>query len=177
MQCSSQSSIRVCELCSVCFIILTNAFQMVYRKRKKQVIHVWTVFFFCDTNRVSYLIEFNWNEITSIPVAFNPRTFHELKLRGCIQKFPDWVDKENNNKHSLRSNINGYGGKLTRLPHKIAIQLHLAAESCTICSSRSRRSVRKLLDTPSYNCHSANSNSSTGTQKKNMGSFINLLTY
>jgi hypothetical protein len=40
--------------------------------------------------------------------------------------------------------------KLTRLTHKIAIQLHLVAESCTICSSRSRRPVRKLLDTPSY---------------------------
>jgi hypothetical protein len=32
--------------------------------------------------------------------------------------------------------------KLTRLTHKIAIQLHLVAESCTICSSRSRRPVR-----------------------------------
>jgi hypothetical protein len=40
--------------------------------------------------------------------------------------------------------------KLARLTHKIAIQLHLVAESCTICSSRSRRQVRKLLDTP---CH------------------------
>jgi hypothetical protein len=40
--------------------------------------------------------------------------------------------------------------KLTRLTHKIAIQLHLVAESCTICSSRSRWLVRKLLDTPSY---------------------------
>jgi hypothetical protein len=40
--------------------------------------------------------------------------------------------------------------KLTRLTDKIAIQLHLVAESCTICSSRSRRPVRKLLDTPSY---------------------------
>jgi len=40
--------------------------------------------------------------------------------------------------------------KLTRLTHKIAVQLHLVAESCTICSSRSRRSVRKLLVTPSY---------------------------
>jgi len=28
--------------------------------------------------------------------------------------------------------------KLTRLTHKIAIQLHLVAESCSICSSRSR---------------------------------------
>jgi hypothetical protein len=40
--------------------------------------------------------------------------------------------------------------KLTTLTLKIAIQLHLVAESCTICSSRSRRPVRKLLDTPSY---------------------------
>jgi hypothetical protein len=40
--------------------------------------------------------------------------------------------------------------KLTRLNHKIAIQLHLVAESYTICSSRSGRPVRKLLDTHSY---------------------------
>jgi hypothetical protein len=40
--------------------------------------------------------------------------------------------------------------KLTRLTHKIAIQLHLVTESCTICSSRSRRPVRKLLVSPSY---------------------------
>jgi hypothetical protein len=45
--------------------------------------------------------------------------------------------------------------KLTRLTHKLAIQLHLVAESCTICNSRSRRPVRKLLDTPSYCCGSA----------------------
>jgi hypothetical protein len=41
--------------------------------------------------------------------------------------------------------------KLTKLTHKIAIQLHLVAETSTICSSCSRRSVRKLLVTPSYN--------------------------
>jgi hypothetical protein len=35
--------------------------------------------------------------------------------------------------------------KLTALTHKIAIQPHLVAESCTICSSGSRRPVRKLL--------------------------------
>jgi len=38
--------------------------------------------------------------------------------------------------------------KLTRPTHKIVIQLHLVAESCTTCRSRSRRAVRKLLDTP-----------------------------
>jgi hypothetical protein len=42
--------------------------------------------------------------------------------------------------------------KLSRLTHKIAIQLHLVAESCTICSYRSRRPIRKLLDTPSCVC-------------------------
>jgi hypothetical protein len=35
-------------------------------------------------------------------------------VRGCIQKFLDWVNNDinyNNNKHSLRSNTKGYGGK------------------------------------------------------------------
>jgi hypothetical protein len=40
--------------------------------------------------------------------------------------------------------------KLTRLTYKIAIQLDLVAESYTICSSRSRRPVRKLLHTLLY---------------------------
>jgi len=40
--------------------------------------------------------------------------------------------------------------KLTRLTHKIAIQLYLVPESCIICSSRSRRPVRKVLDTTSH---------------------------
>jgi hypothetical protein len=55
-----------------------------------------------------------------------------------------------NNKPSLIINTKYYGAKLTRLVHKIAIQLHLVAEGCTICSFRSRRPVRKLLDTPAY---------------------------
>jgi len=40
--------------------------------------------------------------------------------------------------------------KLTTLTHKIVIQQHLVAESCTICSSCSRQPTWKLLDTPSY---------------------------
>jgi hypothetical protein len=40
--------------------------------------------------------------------------------------------------------------KFTTVIRKIAIQLRLVAESCTKCSFRSRRPVRKLLDTPSY---------------------------
>jgi len=40
--------------------------------------------------------------------------------------------------------------KLTRMTHKIAMQLHLLAENYTICSSHSRQPVPKLLVTPSY---------------------------
>jgi len=43
-----------------------------------------------------------------------------VSIRWCIQKCSDWVDNEvnnNSNKHSLRSNRKGYGGK----NHKIAI--------------------------------------------------------
>jgi len=44
--------------------------------------------------------------------------------------------------------------ELTRLTHKIAIQLHLVAQSFNICSYHSRRPVQKLLDAPwyTYNC-------------------------
>jgi hypothetical protein len=56
-----------------------------------------------------------------------------------------------NNKHSLRNNTKrAMAAKLTRLTHKMAIQLHLVAESHTICSSRSRQPVRKILDIPLY---------------------------
>jgi hypothetical protein len=40
--------------------------------------------------------------------------FSAEDLRGCIQKFPDWVDNKinnNNNKHSLRNNTKDYGDK------------------------------------------------------------------
>jgi hypothetical protein len=61
-------------------------------------------------------------------------------------KFPNWVDNETtiiiNTRWEATQRI--MAAKLTRLIHKIAIQLHLVAESCTICSSRSRRPVRKL---------------------------------
>jgi len=50
----------------------------------------------------------------------------------------------------LRSSIKGYGGKTHWTDYKTAIKLRLVAESCTICSSCSRRPIWKLLDTPLY---------------------------
>jgi len=45
----------------------------------------------------------------------NEREDHDccLSVRGRIQKFPEWVNNEinNKNKHLLRSNTKGYGGK------------------------------------------------------------------
>jgi hypothetical protein len=78
---------------------------------------------------------------------------HMIWIRGCIQKFPHWVITKQktiiikNTRSEATQRV--MAAKLTRMTHKIAIQLHLVAESCTICSSRSRRPVRKLLDTPS----------------------------
>jgi hypothetical protein len=43
-----------------------------------------------------------------------PQGVTTQNIRRCIQKFPDWVDNEINNdknKHTLRSNIKGYGNK------------------------------------------------------------------
>jgi len=81
----------------------------------------------------------------------NISAYSRVRVRGYIQKFPDWVDNET-------TTINTYWEatqrviaiNLTRLTHKIAIQLHLVAESCTICICCSRRPVRKLLVTLSY---------------------------
>jgi hypothetical protein len=52
------------------------------------------------------------NRSRNMKRRFIPKT-PSWKVRGCIQKFPEWVDNEikNNNKHSLRSNTKGYGGK------------------------------------------------------------------
>jgi hypothetical protein len=80
-------------------------------------------------------------------------TCDQAYLLRCIQKFPDWVYDEvdtttiNPRWEATQSVM---ATKLTRLTHKIAIQLHLVAESCTICSSHFRRLVRKLLDKSSY---------------------------
>jgi hypothetical protein len=83
---------------------------------------------------------------------------HTSVANGVYSKVYDCVSKsfrtESINAYTLTFGITHWGAarkfmaaKLTRLTHK-AIQLHLVVESCTICSSRFRRPVRKLLDTP-----------------------------
>jgi hypothetical protein len=65
---------------------------------------------------------YNYRQLSSSPLLLETSHFtagylwlvHFPYLRGCIQKFPDWVDNEiyaYNNKHSLRSNTKGYGDK------------------------------------------------------------------
>jgi hypothetical protein len=72
-------------------------------------------------------------------------------IGGWTQKYPDWVHNETNNTDTQsEATQRVMAAKLTRYTHKISTQLHLVAESCTICSSPSRRPVRKLVDTPSH---------------------------
>jgi hypothetical protein len=61
--------------------------------------------------------------------------------------------------------------KLTRLTHKITIQLHLVAECNIIFSSPSRWPVRKLLDAPSY----AGTMKLHGGRKREINSTVNRL--
>jgi hypothetical protein len=69
-------------------------------------------------------------------------------LGWCIQKITKYTLTTINSRWEATQRV--MAAKLTRLTHEIAIQLHVVAESCTICSSRSRQPVRKLLDTPLY---------------------------
>jgi hypothetical protein len=50
----------------------------------------------------------------SMNMACSCMLTHNFTVRVCIQKFPEWVDNEtyaSSNKHSLRNNTKGYGGK------------------------------------------------------------------
>jgi hypothetical protein len=57
-----------------------------------------------------------------------------------------------NNKHLLRSNIKGYDGKTHQNDSQNSDTTASSDRECTICSSRSRRPVRKLLVTTSPEC-------------------------
>jgi hypothetical protein len=60
-------------------------------------------------NFTSFVLVFIFNYCSELENTVIFRT-----SRWCIRKFPDWVDNEiyaYNNKHSLKSNTKGYGGK------------------------------------------------------------------
>jgi hypothetical protein len=71
-------------------------------------------------------------------------------VRGSIETFPDWIDNEITINTRWEATQRVMEAKLTILTHRIAIQPHLVAESYAVCSFPCRRTVRKLLDTPSY---------------------------
>jgi len=78
-----------------------------------------------------------------------------VKERNWAQNLQHCIYYCYNDLEAERRNVDSYcrpQHSFTRLTHKIAIQLHLVADSCTICSSHSRWPVWKLLDTPSYSC-------------------------
>jgi hypothetical protein len=104
-----------------------------------------------------------------ILVRYNPILYNaQIELRWLSQKRLIVIIYESESKNFRTGTITKYTltfgitrweatqrvmeAKFTRPTHEIAIQLHLVAESCTICNSCSRRPVRKLLDTPSYVC-------------------------
>jgi hypothetical protein len=98
-----------------------------------------------DRTRTAYIL----TEQTFSPVNLVFLMSHRgnVCLRGCIQKFPDWTVTKYmlttiNTRWEATQKV--IAAELTRLTHKIATQLHLVAESCTICSSRSRRPDWKL---------------------------------
>jgi hypothetical protein len=75
-----------------------------------------------DPTRERFTRIFAWNGSRSFPAPFLPTCALNqspqvpyFKLRGRIQKFPDWLDNKINkinNKHSLRSNTQDCGSKL-----------------------------------------------------------------
>jgi hypothetical protein len=106
---------------------------------------IWEADFHADSQEISSLLR--------KPSIHNRLHCFKKYIRGCIQKFPDWVVtkwKTITINTRWKATQKFMAATLNRLTHKIAIQLHLVAESCTICSSRSSRPVRKLLDTHSY---------------------------
>jgi hypothetical protein len=93
--------------------------------------------------------------VSCVSDAVFPSLIQNFTQMRCSFKSAISLITENRGSHLTRATINTrweatqrvMEAKLTRLAHKIAMQLHVVAESCTIYSSRSGRPVRKLLDT------------------------------
>jgi hypothetical protein len=121
------------------------------------LLHVFTIEILCIQilcTLWNYSFYFIYLYVIMIPdvVSFK---YHIAHIQGCIHKFQDQVITKymlttiNTQEATQRVMV----AKLTRLTHKIVIQLHLEAQSCTICSSCSKWPVWKLLDTTLYIIH------------------------
>jgi hypothetical protein len=102
-------------LCNFLYVSLRVIFLM-----RNSPMELWRVvcsyFFFCWIFSQVYLWIFKDRSVSYKEVWILP--WHNKvvcclrHIWWCIQKFLDWVDNEiNNNKHSLGSNTNGYGGR------------------------------------------------------------------
>jgi len=73
-------------------------------------------------------------------------------IRGCSQKFPDWIYNEIYAYlwcYSLRCNTKGYGGNTHYTDSQNSDTTAPSVKELYHLQSRSKRPVRKLLDTPS----------------------------
>jgi hypothetical protein len=110
----SQERKKICsEICSNVKLVMAVLFYMQYICEEFSTSH------FIAFVQKFYLVVFSpslWPHflICKCVFCYNFVTGVDVYLRGCIQKFADWVDSEiyaYNNKHLLRSNTKGYGGK------------------------------------------------------------------
>jgi hypothetical protein len=130
-------------------IINTHSFTALNIEISSRSGQAFTSFVHLPTKRYShlerYIRDVSTHSSTHLKRKENILHYFVIHVRGYIQNFPYSVDNEINTRWEATQRV--MEAKLTRLAHKIAIKLHLVAESC--CSSRSRWPVRKLLDTPS----------------------------
>jgi hypothetical protein len=121
-------------------ISLWNTFRYGVHLMKQRKIVVSS---YCYISTVVFISNFNYCEASEISAScevisrsFRTESLTKYTLTFCITRW--------------EATQRVMAANLTRLTHKIAIQLHLVAKSCTIWSSLSRRPVRILLNTPSY---------------------------
>jgi hypothetical protein len=117
------------------------------------VLHAWPI-----SSSLIYPVIIWWStQVTKLlNMQSSSASHHFLPLRSKYKGVSKSVRTESITKYMFTTNTRWEAtqrvtaAKLTRPTHKIAIQLHPVAESSTICSSRFKRPVRKLLDTSLY---------------------------
>jgi hypothetical protein len=105
----------------ICFrhymVMLSSSWKFHWKDNTRSCVineHIWEMCLLLFPNFENLLmIHYHYIVCSNVIEENRRRICIPLWVRGCIRKFPDWVDNEvnNNNKHSLRSNTKGYGGK------------------------------------------------------------------